>query len=89
MLFSFTVRSLDPQLGATSNRAEDDLVSQRGEQPNHARSLRSTRTEATTHVDRIRESNAGLEKKHPLSGGGLAWPLTAHAATPMPGSEMF
>src|SRR6266567_6008102 len=47
----------------------------------HARSLRSTRTEATTHVDRIRESNAELEKKHPLSGGGLAWPLTARAAT--------
>jgi two-component system, NtrC family, sensor kinase len=29
----------------------------------HARSLRSTRTKTRTHVDRVRESNAELEKK--------------------------
>jgi GAF domain-containing protein len=40
----------------------------------HGRSLRSTRTETTTHVDRIRESNAELEKK-------LAEALEQQAAT--------
>jgi len=40
----------------------------------HARSLRSTRTERRTHVDRIRESNAELEKK-------LAEALEQQAAT--------
>jgi two-component system, NtrC family, sensor kinase len=40
----------------------------------HARSLRSTRTETKTHVDRVRESNAELEKK-------LAEALEQQAAT--------
>jgi hypothetical protein len=47
------------------NRADEVTLSRKGaKSQTRVGSLRSTRTEATAHVDRIRESNAELEKKH-------------------------
>jgi hypothetical protein len=66
MLFSLTVRSPDPQLGATKhgaiNRADEVTLSRKGAKSRtRVGGLRSKTTKARTHVDRVREP--GLEKK--------------------------
>jgi transcriptional regulator with GAF, ATPase, and Fis domain len=66
MLFSLTVRSLDPQLGATKhgaiNRADEVTLSRKGAKSRtRVGGLRSKTTKARTHVDRVREPE--LEKK--------------------------
>jgi GAF domain-containing protein len=73
MLFCFTVRSLDPQLGATSmgatslgaiNRADEVTLSRKdAKSRTRVGSLRSKTTKARTHIDRFRAVNADLKKK--------------------------
>src|SRR6266568_3442209 len=63
MLFSFTVRSLDPQHGAI-NRADEVTLSRKGAKSRtRVGGLRSTGTKVRAHVDRVREPGPELEKK--------------------------